>query len=662
VTEQPGSRRRFGLAWKIAATTTGLVAALLVAGLGAVWLVTQRLEGPEQDAALERSRDVAMEVLGERLRGLERIDALLANDPPFRAYIAEGDTPSVLDGLRERARLYGCDGFQVVLRDGRLLADSRMPGAAGDDLSEAPLIAPALEGERRSGIRRDGDRGLYLAAASPILQGGHDVLGAIVALKALDDPLALELRGVIGCDVLFVLAEGPVITGSSLQLPRAEAERVFGRSPLPARIPLSGRASAAARFDLPPMGGRPPGALVLVRAPGRELLAVRRIRTALLLAGLAALAVGVLTSVAMARRITKPLEDLVRATERVARGDYEFQPVARSSDEIGRLTESFRSMTSQLKDKDSMDRYLGAIVARATPAAAAAGGDTTATRAPEPRREPTPAPQPVPDLGDRFELLGTLGEGAFGTVWRARDRALGEIVALKLLRTETLARDPRAFERLKSEIRLARKITHRNVVRTFDLVELPGGFAIGMELVDGVPLSSLIGRARMPVGPSVWIASQICAGLDAAHGVGVVHRDLKPANVLVGTTGQVKIADFGIARAAADPAVGGRAGTPLYMAPEQIEGGDVDSRADLWGVAVILYEMLCGRTPFEAPTLDAVFEAASRKAPPSPRSFAPDLPSGLEAVLLRALEKNRERRYASATELATAIREGANPA
>jgi len=178
------------LTYKFAAVTTAIVAGVVLAGVGAVWMVTQRLEGPELDAALTRSHDLARDLIGQRLRRLALIDTLLSNDAPFRAYVAEADAASVLDGLRERAALYGCDRLIVTDREGRLLADTLRPAAAGADLSGGSLVGPALEGNERAGAWLDAAGRLYLAAAAPILQGGRDVVGAIVALDATGDALA----------------------------------------------------------------------------------------------------------------------------------------------------------------------------------------------------------------------------------------------------------------------------------------------------------------------------------------------------------------------------------------------------------------------------------------------------------------------------------------
>jgi len=375
---------------------------------------------------------------------------------------------------------------------------------------------------------------------------------------------------------------------------------------------------------------------VLLRSVERELAPLRRVRAALLIAGAIAIALAIAAGTALAGRITRPIADLAKATERIAQGDFDVRLPRPSADEVGRLAAAFGAMIVQLKEKEAMDTYLGGIVVRSQAGAA----EPTWSVAPE-------TPPATPDLGERFEARGLLGRGATGTVWRAYDRAIAETIALKLL--------PRgSVERVGREIRLARKISHRNVVRIHDLVDTPAGPAIGMELVDGVPLAALLGRERLPLGAALRIARQICDGLAAAHAEGVVHRDLKPANVLVDASGRLKIADFGLAELTGGGG-GHLAGTPSYMAPEQTTGAPVDERTDVWAAGVILYEMLCGRLPFRGDDAPRLYGSIREDDPPRPRSLVPDLPEALEAIVLRALAKRPADRPLTARELDEAL-------
>lgn len=277
-----------------------------------------------------------------------------------------------------------------------------------------------------------------------------------------------------------------------------------------------------------------------------------------------------------------------------------------------------------------------------------------------PWANPTPSGERVV-LAGRYEILGLLGSGGMGSVYRAFDRELDEKCALKLVRPE-LGASPRLLERFRREVKLARRVTHPNVARTYDIGEHGSERFLTMELVDGESLSALIEReGRLGPTRAVKIALELAAGLEAAHAVGVVHRDLKPENVLLEKTGRVVITDFGIACARQDAedatkTLGGVVGTPAYMAPEQVEAlPDVDARADLYALGVLLYEMLTGVMPFSGTSPYAVASARLTSEPPDPRRERPDLPAALAHIVQTCMARDRNHRYGSAADLAAAL-------
>ena len=223
-------------------------------------------------------------------------------------------------------------------------------------------------------------------------------------------------------------------------------------------------------------------------------------------------------------------------------------------------------------------------------------------------------------VGSNYELQWIIGHGGMSTVWLADDHSHEREVAIKVLRPE-FSSNTEFLERFRNEVKLARRVTHRAVARTFELGTAGGLRFLTMELVDGEPLSHLLAR-RGPLDPS-WcarIGAEVCAGLEAAHEVGVVHRDIKPDNVLLTRDGRVVVTDFGVARLAGG-AGSDLAGTPAYMAPEQVGDQPPTPRSDLYALGVLLFEALTGRLPFEAPTVLASLALRLGRPPPDPVSY-----------------------------------------
>ena len=266
--------------------------------------------------------------------------------------------------------------------------------------------------------------------------------------------------------------------------------------------------------------------------------------------------------------------------------------------------------------------------------------------------------------GGRYELIDLVGAGGAGTVYRARDVELDEIVALKVLRKELLGSGT-ILENFRSEVKLARRVTHRNVARMFDIGEQDGERFLTMEFVDGDLLTGKInsgpeGSPRPLSLPQVQdIIEQVCAGLTAAHAVGIIHRDLKPDNIIVGRDNRVVITDFGIARALKNDSSpqkeGEFVGTPEYMSPEQAEGNPVDIRTDIYSLGVVLFEMLTGALPFVGTNPLVTAAARLLRPPPDPRNKRPGLPDALAQVILRAMARQPQDRYATAADLAQAV-------
>jgi serine/threonine protein kinase/tetratricopeptide (TPR) repeat protein len=258
-------------------------------------------------------------------------------------------------------------------------------------------------------------------------------------------------------------------------------------------------------------------------------------------------------------------------------------------------------------------------------------------------------------LGKRYEILALLGEGGMGAVYKAQDRELDRVVALKVIRPE-LAVHPEVLARFKQELILARKVTHRNVIRIFDLGEAGGTKFITMDFVDGQDLKALIKKkGKLSVEEVVQILKQVCLALEAAHSEGVVHRDLKPQNIMVDQQGRVYVMDFGIARSAETGSgmtqTGMLVGTPEYMSPEQVRGEHVDLLSDIFALGLILYELLTGQMPFKADTPQASMYKRTREPARPAIDVDPQVPRFLSDITKKCLELEPQRRYQSTAEI-----------
>jgi hypothetical protein len=258
----------------------------------------------------------------------------------------------------------------------------------------------------------------------------------------------------------------------------------------------------------------------------------------------------------------------------------------------------------------------------------------------------------------RYEIIESLGQGGMGKVYRALDRKIGEVVALKLIRPE-ISVNEKAIERFKNELKIARKITHRNICRMHDIGEEGFFHYITMEYVAGEDLKRFIRRAgTLSTGKAIHIAQQVCEGLAEAHRLGVIHRDLKPQNIMIDENGNAKIMDFGIARFVDTERMTGSGvmiGTPEYMSPEQAELLDVDRRADIYSLGVVLYEMVSGRVPFDGETPLSIAMKHKTEKPRNVRELNAQVPPALEGVIAKCLSKSPADRYQSAEELMAAL-------
>ena len=399
-----------------------------------------------------------------------------------------------------------------------------------------------------------------------------------------------------------------------------------------------------------------------LRSRDVELAAFAELQRTMFFAFGIGLVLALVSSLVVARQVTRPVQQLVEVTRRIGEGHYSGKIEVKSRDEIGQLALAFDGMLTELREKEELVNYLTGALSAEQGDEAAAGGETARDGTVRASRL-SGALTVGMTLANRYEIRELLGAGGMGVVYRAHDCELDEPVAIKVLKTEVALADSTMLERFKQEIRLARHITHRNVVRTHEFGEVDGMYYITMEYVEGPTLRDLIHkRGKLPAGVVLTIGKQLCRALEVAHEQGVIHRDIKPTNLVVDPKGFLKIMDFGIARLAerrgekdelTEP--GAMVGTPEYMAPELLLGEDVDARADLYSAGAVLFECVTGRAVFSAPTVAALIVKHVRIEPEDPSDLNSDVPKGLARLILRALAKKREERWPSARAMYDAL-------
>ncbi|HZH35153.1 MAG TPA: serine/threonine-protein kinase, partial [Pyrinomonadaceae bacterium] len=264
-------------------------------------------------------------------------------------------------------------------------------------------------------------------------------------------------------------------------------------------------------------------------------------------------------------------------------------------------------------------------------------------------------------LANRYRIIGLLGKGGMGEVFKAEDIKLNQTVALKFL-PDKLEKDSSALSRFHSEVRVARQVSHPNVCRVFDIGEIENRHFLSMEFIDGDDLSSLLRRiGRLPSDKAIEISRQLCFGLAAIHEAGILHRDLKPANVIIDSKGKARITDFGIAGVEAEIAGDElRVGTPAYMSPEQITGKEVTTKSDIYSLGLLLYEIFTGKQTFQADSINDLLQKQQTTAPTNPSEVLKDIDPIVERTILQCLEKNPSERPKNALQVAMML-PGGNP-
>lgn len=659
-----GTRRwrgSMGLTTRVFLGTAAIVVAVVVAALVSVSITANRAADDAARRGLEQSADLVAQFLAGRERTLVGGARVFVQSPYFRTLVAERRRDDVLDRAYEAAEQIEAAWVFITDENGVLIAKSDEPGVSGVAMGQVPLVAGALRGQVTSGFGVSGDTTVFQAVAVPIVAQPGAPVGVLVATRIVDSLFVHDVRAATSSELLFyardergvahpaastlgatdsLMAFLARVPASSTRAVRAAA--ADGDAPseiLGSRVTVDGTDYLARGTSLSTAGGEVVGGFLVLRARGSGSATFAVVGGPLLVAMAVGLLVALLATLYAARFVTRPVRALAGAVSEAAEGNL-ASPFALAGTtrvrEIHALADSFQGLIRDLRDREALvsaarvpastDVGPGASLDRPEPPrlARASGARLATGASAQPRQIARPGLVLQADavLANRYRIDGEIGRGGLGIVYRAFDRVLGETIAIKMLRPEIVAADPAAFERLKAETRITRRLSHRNVVRTHDIGESEHAPFLTMEYVDGASLATVIqSRGALPHAAVLSIAKGLLRALAVAHRHGIVHGDIKPQNLLIDGSGLLKVTDFGVARMVRTRTlpsggvsrdgrtspVSGRLsgavlGTPEYMAPEQLIGEPSSERTDIYAAGVVLQECLSGNTPDNADT------------------------------------------------------------
>lgn len=677
------------------------------------WQIGQKAQSVSVDAverSLNESRVVLETKIESRYNAIEEVATSIARDGRILPLVYDGDSKTLQDQSLEFQKVLDFDILFFTNAAGTVMARSDRPAGIGQNMAgKTPFFDAALNGEDGKGYFQSQGRLMQIVVVPIFDNVAPDLVRGTVALAyEFTEELAAEIHALTASDIgFFVFTRGDdrqvngvsatSVTDQSLgenvqaffasdqsnwrQIytslePNQRITRQFGGEQYHSVIQLLGNDPSS------PLG------FVMVMRSNRELMKpyTQIQQTVLAIGGFSLLAVFIFAWL-FARGISRPIVQLEAVAHDIEEGRFSgTENVPRSRDEIGNLFRAVVKMGVALKEKAELETYLAQISNEMSPADTLAGeallgdeptmGMEDSTLMMKDESLDSAAPPilegrlrslgPGEVIDRRFELVKALGNGAIGVVFLAIDNDLEEKVAVKLMTRELF--DQNDSINFKEEIRLARRVTHRNILRTYDFGSWKDFYYITMEYVSGFDLDQLI-KSKGPLDPHIGIimARQICSAMNAAHEQGIIHLDLKPANMMVNRQGILKIMDFGLAKKLAfqgdelkssdlTQANTPKAlmGTPKYMAPEQFLSSEVDERTDIYAIGIILYTLLCGRAPFDSPNLIQLAEMHLHKALPklrdkNNRPLAP----GLGRIIEKAAEKKPEDRYPSVKAMLT---------
>ncbi|HEU4722298.1 MAG TPA: protein kinase [Gemmatimonadaceae bacterium] len=696
--------RSLSLPWKL--FLAGSAALLLVLALVFVLLARWAERSGEAIVRreLEQSVDLVAQYLSARQRSLAGGARVFVQDPNFRSFVHEHLRDEVRDQASEANEQLEASWVFVVDDSGTVLANSDPRGASGNNMGGVPLIADALQGRVKTGFGVSGDSLLFQAVAVPIVVPGQAPIGALVATKVVDSALARDVKAATSAEIVFYVRDeaGPRLVTTSFDPSLRAALSADVAADTRSRTVVNGVRYATHGAAVTTAGGDIVGGYVVMSARDATSAEIAEVRRILLIAALGGVALLGLASLAVDRRVARPLRGLAQLARRAESGDDDSGAsvgLEGSRDEVATLSAAVQSLAGDVRDRSTLSAAVASALSASPPLQASIGAAVASapvlsmrrvqgsaarvsTPGPPPPAAPALAPAGEPGAGDtiagRYRIDGVLGSGELGVTYRVRDRVTGAVVALERFRPARLGDEwTHILDSLRDEIRGPRHVVHRNVVRVRDVGEEAGVVFVTMDLVEGLSLATLLRGGPLGEGAVIAIARQLCRALDGAESRGAVHGSLSPQQILIGYDGLLRVTDFTLARmerrlrarvgTSADASsrtsdvpnlAGATVGAPEYMSPEQLIGEEPGAQTDLYAAGVVLYECVTGATPFRT---DSPLAFLAQKLGDAELATGADLHEArptrsatarlLNEVIVRLIAPDAARRARSAAEI-----------
>ena len=627
--------------------------------------------------SLNHSKQVLETRLKSRFRDIEETAYSIARDGRIQPLVYAEESASLQDQCNEFEQSLELDILIFTNSEGQVLARSDDPNAIGSFVARSMLFQSALSGDPARGIMSKDQKLLQIVAIPVFDNVAHDIVRGVIALAySLSEVLASEIKNLTGSEIAFysfrrqsaensdsppteiynTFETNQTLLSEHFAASSASWQEIYHKNSIfETTVDLGQETFHGLVRPLMTSDGSPVGFVIALRSRTELLRPFVLIIRQTMLTAIVCLLLAAIVAYLIAQHISKPIVQLVSVTKAIQDGNYPQGHAQDRRDEVGILYDAIHEMGQELKEKAELEDYLAGVSEsidefennRATISQALTIAQTNGNSTVD-------ATQRLPSgkiVAERYRIEDIIGSGAAGMVYLANDIQLNEPLALKVIINPGLAGS--ALKQLKEEIRLARRITHRNVLRTYDFGTFDGVYFISMEYVKGYDLGQLIeSKGPIDIKMGILLARQMCSAIAAAHNEGIIHRDLKPQNMMINKKGILKIMDFGIALNIGESESGSSEsettaaaqnkeilGTPNFMSPEQFSGKKLDHRTDIYSLGIILYYIFAGELPFLATSYVEVARKHIYETPPSITSIRSEVPQNLENLIKKALSK-----------------------